>query len=568
LLTKITIRNFKTLEVAEIPLGQNVVLIGPNNSGKTSALQALGLWSLGLREWHARRSDGSKAKKRVGVTVNRKSLTHVPVSQARMLWNSLKVTANTRTNGKQDTKHVFIEIVVEGNSEEGNWTCGFEFQHANSESIYCRPLKDAEEIDNYKIPIPALETNIALLPPMSGLAAEEPEIKAGRISVLLGEGQTAQVLRNLCYQVEQRSKVDWAKIVVEMKRTFGVELSVPTQDPARGTIKLDYVDNGTQLDLASSGRGQQQTLLLLAHLYANPGSVLLLDEPDAHLEILRQRQLYQMITDTAQQLGSQVIAASHSEVLLNEAADRDVVVAFVGKPHRIDDRGAQVKKSLKEIGFDQYFLAEQTGFVLYLEGATDLYILRKFAQKLKHPCFNILDKPFVHYVANQPSKAADHFHGLKEAKPDLRGFALFDNLDKDLVDRGFPMHQWSKKEIENYFTAEEVLLRFASGNEPDDLVGKANKLSRVEAMTKSIDIVVSALRTLNEDAWSGSIKSSERVLPSILRQYFENVSATARIDKTDYHQLADFILPDEIDPEVIKVLDNIYAEGQLAKPVA
>lgn len=48
---------------------------------------------------------------------------------------------------------------------------------------------------------------------------------------------------------------------------------------------------GVQLDLSASGRGQQQTLLLLAHMTANPGSVLLLDEPDAHLEILRQRQI-------------------------------------------------------------------------------------------------------------------------------------------------------------------------------------------------------------------------------------------------------------------------------------
>ena len=77
----------------------------------------------------------------------------------------------------------------------------------------------------------------------------------------------------------------------------------------------------------------------------------------------------------AQEKHCQVIAASHSEILLNEAADRDVVIAFVGKPHRMDDRGQQVVKSLKEIGFEQYYQAEQTGWVLYLEGSTDLAIL-------------------------------------------------------------------------------------------------------------------------------------------------------------------------------------------------
>ena len=56
MLTRLLVRNFKTLGNVEIPLGQNVVLIGPNNSGKTTALQALALWQTGLQEWLARRA--------------------------------------------------------------------------------------------------------------------------------------------------------------------------------------------------------------------------------------------------------------------------------------------------------------------------------------------------------------------------------------------------------------------------------------------------------------------------------------------------------------------------------
>ncbi len=126
---------------------------------------------------------------------------------------------------------------------------------------------------------------------------------------------------------------------------------------------MSFHDGGIELDLVSSGRGLQQTLLLLAHLYTHPRTVLLLDEPDAHLEILRQRQIYQILTQTAESQDCQVIAASHSEVLLNEATDRDIVVAFVGKPHRIDDRRSRVLKSLRSIGFDQRYpgRADQVG---------------------------------------------------------------------------------------------------------------------------------------------------------------------------------------------------------------
>ena len=100
-------------------------------------------------------------------------------------------------------------------------------------------------------------------------------------------------------------------------------------------------------------------MLLLAHLTANPGAVLLLDEPDAHLEILRQRRIYQLLSETAENTGSQIIAAGHSEVILNEAADRDVLISFVGKPHRVDNRGSQVVKALREIGFEHYLLSRR-----------------------------------------------------------------------------------------------------------------------------------------------------------------------------------------------------------------
>jgi predicted ATP-dependent endonuclease of OLD family len=41
MLTKLTVRNFKLFTEIEVELGERVVLIGPNNSGKTSALQAI-----------------------------------------------------------------------------------------------------------------------------------------------------------------------------------------------------------------------------------------------------------------------------------------------------------------------------------------------------------------------------------------------------------------------------------------------------------------------------------------------------------------------------------------------
>ncbi len=570
MITRLQVRNFKTLEEVDIPIGPVTVLIGPNNSGKTSALQALALWRSGLAEWSSRRQSGSKAKVRPGVTLNRAALTHTPVAEARQLWSGLRVNVQKQGEEKQGTQYIFLDVVVHGETHGVEWHCGLEFYYANSESIYCRPLRALNETDTDRMPVPdeAQEMRVAMLAPMSGLASEEPELQKGRIEVLMGEGQTAQVLRNLCFRVHDETPDHWNTISHEINRMFGVQLDLPQRDKARGTIGLKYVQNGVRLDLSSAGRGLQQTLLLLAHMYANPNSALLLDEPDAHLEILRQRQIYALIARTARQTGSQIIAASHSEVVLNEAADRDLVIAFVGRPHQINSRGSQVYKALREIGFDQYYQAELRGFVLYLEGATDLAILKAFARTLRHPVLTVLDDVFVHYVGDQAKKAQDHYEGLKEAKPDLRAMAVFDRFPRGLP-KGFhiPNHVWGRREIENFLCTPEILLRFAAGDEPDDLVGRASVSKNQDAMKTAIAEISGALKTLRKDPWSPDFKVSDDFLAPVFDKYYEILAMTNTMRKTNFHLLANYILPDEIDPEVTGVLDRIGAENAKSKPV-
>ena len=66
MLTKLTVRNFKRFTNVEIELGSPVVFFGPNNSGKTSAMQALALWNIGLKRWNEKRSGKSTQEKRRG----------------------------------------------------------------------------------------------------------------------------------------------------------------------------------------------------------------------------------------------------------------------------------------------------------------------------------------------------------------------------------------------------------------------------------------------------------------------------------------------------------------------
>jgi ABC-type phosphate/phosphonate transport system ATPase subunit len=576
MLTRIRIRNFKRFEDTEIELGKAVLLIGPNNSGKTTALQALSLWDIGLRRWNEKRKGKSSPEKRPGVTVNRRDLASIPVPVANLLWRNLHVRNVLRESkdGKlsPSTENIRVDIIVEGVTHGKAWSCGLEFDYANEESFYCRPLRiDATGKERMAIPDEAGLVRIAYLPPMSGLTDREYLKQPGEISVLIGQGQTAQVLRNLCYQIYQdKDSRHWKDLLGIIKDLFGIEILEPKYVDERSEITMAYNDERKNtLDLSSAGRGLQQTLLLFAHLYSNPGSVLLLDEPDAHLEVLRQRQTYNLLIGVAEKQGSQIIAASHSEVVLNEAAGRsDTVIAFVGKPHRIDDRGSQVLKALRDIGFEQYYQAEETGWVLYLENATDLAILQEFAKSLDHEAQSFLARPFVKYVeTNLPQKVREHFGGLSEAKNDLVGIAIFDRLDKTLQPTdALNEMMWHRREIENYFCREDVLLAYARHDQPDDLFGREEAERRVQAMREAIEDVTKALEIDDLSPWSPEIKATDQVLDRVFRLFFKKLGLSLQFRKSEYSLLAGLVPKEELDVEIAEKLDAIVEVAKKAKP--
>lgn len=556
MLEKVTIRRFKRFEDITIELGNPVVFIGPNNSGKTSALQALALWALGVRKWSERRSGGN-ATKRTGVSINRREIINIPIRNSYSLWRSLQV--------RKGNNIVRIEIFVEGTSSAGAaWTLGMAFESVDADNIRCRPIGESGEDKPPQIPEGAREVNIASLPPMSGLASQEDLLQPGSIDRRIGEGRTSDVLRNLCYLLYKDHPESWQHLVEQMKNLFGATLQDPDYTPETGTLSLEYVEGNTHFDLLSAGQGFRQTLLLLAYMYNNPKTVLLLDEPDAHLEILRQRQIYQVLSSVGGASGGQVVIATHSEIILNEAAGRDIVIAFIGQPKAIR-REAEIRKALADYGFEDYTQAEQTGWVLYLEGSTDYAILKQLAHKLKHPATQALERVFVRYVENQPNKAIEHFKAIQFAFPDMVGLALFDQYGRGLptdVPHGLTFAQWQRRELENYIVTPQTLLDWAAEGAIEDLFGMARK----KMMQEVIDDVIPRIALNNpNDRWWSSQKMSDDVLDRIFELYHQKTGESDRFNKGSYYKLVPYLPIEAILPEVTEKLDAIYAVFEASK---
>lgn len=333
MLTNLTIRNFKKHQHVVIPLGNPVVFAGPHNSGKTSALQALTLWQLGLDRWVEHQAN-KWPDDLDGVDVLHKDLPSVQVPASSHLWHDLNVGKPVYHDELPSTESRCIEVTVEGVSGSSSWVCGFEFYATDwVDGFYCLPRRTPDGSGQRReVPDAARDARIEFLRPLSGLSARETLLLLGAVNVRIGDGRAGEVLRSLCWHVTELpdGERQWNELANQISTLFGVRLDRPELVPIRGEVELAYTTReGANLDLTASGRGMQHALLLLAFMKANPGIVILLDSPATHMDADRQREIYGLLRKAAYDNNSQMIMASHSEAILNEAAKRgDKVLAF------------------------------------------------------------------------------------------------------------------------------------------------------------------------------------------------------------------------------------------------
>ncbi|NTU53713.1 MAG: AAA family ATPase [Chlorobiaceae bacterium] len=591
LLHYLELQNFKRFgDRQRIELDHPAVLIGPNNCGKTTAIQAIALWSQALRTWlDAKRN--SSAKERTATALNRLNIVAVPVQRTRYFWHNTQV----RTGNKDIPLLITLGVMYENRVEP----VSMRFRNQGDELVYCSP--DETVIDQMVLLEAAARINVELLYPMSGLETEEPILQPGRIDVLLGQGQTAQVLRNLCLLVHKDSPEDWKRIRQLMMRLFSVELGEP-KETSRGSIELYYNQRGVKepLDIAMSGRGYQQMLLIFAYLYSHKRSVLLVDEPDAHLEILRQKQVYILLREIAAENQSQVILVTHSEVILDEALDHNLTLLLDG---RADDLAAksEITNTLRHFGAEHYIKARERGYVLYVEGGTDIDMLYALSVKIGHPVLGVWDERInTFYVQNNyPDQSLEaeleqveggfgitpekHFHALRRMVGELKGLAILDNDGRNRQDSentGLKIVYWRRYEAENYFITPTVLKNYVRDAYSDMSLfgGFADEAGDVLAaliLERVFAGEVSDYQTWRDAAPDASrllwTSRTERIkLSDFAEEFFRRLAGrlghAMLLKKGDLHRLVAYAEPGSIPNEVSDKLDMLLRLFEGANP--
>ncbi len=476
MITRLTLRNFKNVGDQVYDFTAFDLLVGRNNSGKSTVLQALAIWQFCVDEFHRSKRGGSK-----GIQVVLPNFTALPLPEFNLLWKDRTDRAYPERNGAKKQEFILIDILVEwrrGGDTIGSF--GVQLRYHSPQTIYAIPVdgwnafRECETAGDLP--------RIAYVPPFSGLEPAEKRLDDGPIRQQVGKGQPGSVLRNLLLRVcptpakaaDGRAAkgyvqpADWAELATTVKRWFGVDLAAPLYEAGKDVnITVEYRQRGKDYDIIAGGSGFHQTLTLLAFLYGYQPTTILLDEPDAHLHVNLQREILDFFKRKSAERNTQFLIATHAEEFAKGVDGSQIVSLLSQVPRRIASTPA-VLRAMADVSNEEIVQLLASPYIVYVEGESDQRILRAWAQPcnaleaVERVCFKTMDGG---NKANMLERANAHFDALKHIVPGVRRRMLF---DYDTAEHAFhpgpenrALVEWTRKNIENYLLVPDVWRRAA-----------------------------------------------------------------------------------------------------------
>jgi len=521
-----------------------MVIVGPNNSGKTSLLQAIASWSELGETWLENNTDLVCNEHRAfhHVQVEASGLRTLALSSFNELWHN-----------QSTTEPISIEVATD------RWQVGFELRYVEPTIADVGPSAKTSQ-DDLKAyaeqPLKAL-----YVPSLSGLDIHEPEYGEQVLATRLAHGKGGTVLRNLV-QAVSRDKERWQALQSTVRTFFGYELSMPSgADPIR--VRYRQSSEEHWYDLTSGSAGFLQTVLLQSALLHSEVAIFLLDEPDAHLHALLKEKMYRLLREYCEVRGRQAVIATHSGRLIDEAARECGEKLFIVTTEGLNPVRQQEAKHLLQIPGDQIVLAETCHRVLYVEGKSDVDILREWAKVLDHPAVDLLDWVLCVTTAQEKGKnyGDRHFRTLRALVPDLVGLEIRDlNGGSGRPDRlrtpgglsegsnrksptGLEIVQWKRYEIENYMIHPKAISRIVLETLGENAARKADEYMRRNLPGGLFD---EPFEQTPADQNKGKV-----TIAMIL------AAAGLDLGESEYYRIAGQMRADEVHPDVVMMLDLI-----------
>lgn len=439
--TTVHFKNFKAFKDYWVSLNEFNVLVGPNNSGKSTILGAFRILSEGMRKAKSKRPTivAGPEHKTFGYHI---SLDEVPIA-----------TENIFTD-YDDTNPAQVKFRL----SNGNELLLF-FPSIDACYLICN-TKSAEirTTTQFKKEFNATIGFVPVLGPV-----EHNELlyqrEAARLALLTH--RASRNFRNIWYHYPE----NFEKFRDLLRSTWpGMDIEPPEIDLSikKPRLHMFCPEGRIPREIFWAGFGFQVWCQILTFIVSSSeSSLFIIDEPDIYLHSDLQRQLVSVLKN----LGPDILIATHSIEIISESDPDDLLV--INKSYRSAKRikdPTQLQKVFQILGSNLNPILTQLAKnkrALFVEGK-DFQILSKFARKLnKNQVANRSDFTVIPVEGFNPEKVKDFSKGIALTlgtqiitgivfDRDYRSDSEVNVLQADLKKTNKLAHIHQRKEIENY----------------------------------------------------------------------------------------------------------------------
>ena len=303
MLTKVRISNFKRIKEAELEIGPVTYIVGGNNSGKSSAIQAI----------HTAVTAAQVGRERQQQVIPTSSLRYSPAAEFESIGHGRLL----------ENKADGLRAIVEFRSQTDNPTEDSKYRVAiyrgrNYDSIGVdREHKQGRLADRIQDPRKLFSI---YTPGLSGIPLREEYMSYASVFQRAAGGEANLVFRNILRLIDECDKLQELEVAVSDLIGERISFTIKADEKQDFHIQVKatigtHDNNAVPVELW--GTGLLQVTQLYSYVILFEPSVFLVDEPDAHLHPSRQKLLAAAFEDISQRYKCQIIATTHSEHLIS-----------------------------------------------------------------------------------------------------------------------------------------------------------------------------------------------------------------------------------------------------------
>ena len=296
-LSTVTISDFKAIKIATIALTDTTMLVGANNSGKSSILQAIHLAARTI----ARADEANKAS-----TLSLSEAEYLPSEAYRHL--GYRTQWGNYTTSPGSTVIFSFEDPADGSMIDASVT----LRSARNEGISINPTIPQKALSLLRGKDTVFS---AYIPGIAGIPLSETLLSTRHVYRKAASGDSNVVLRNILWKIKQSGKLD--QLLEYIRDVYpGVSLDVKFDDVADFvigvTVEFGGSGAGVVKPLEFSGAGFIHVLQIFSYLVLFKPKILLIDEPESHLHPTFQTRLIRHLQLRVKENNAVALITTHS----------------------------------------------------------------------------------------------------------------------------------------------------------------------------------------------------------------------------------------------------------------